>query len=156
MILFLNVVSPTIYASLLAYANFYFYNNPGAHVVSRNFTIAYLTSKYSIGLEQLFSGVIVILAVIMIRKFLIKNALENQVNYQKLAAHGIIFAFYIVSIVVFYYFYYIYTISTSLDAKRECLIAWIVTTYMNFLVQLAMIAIFLQLKTNEHYLKEVK
>lgn len=29
------------------------------------------------------------------------------------------------------------------------MIAWIVTTYMNFIVQLAMIAIFLQLKTKE-------
>lgn len=105
--LFMNIASPTIYGSLLAYGNLYFYNHPNADSVSRNFTIAFLSSKYSIGLEQLISGVFVIVAVLIIRKFLIENALENQVNYQKLAAHGITFAFYIISIVVFYYFYYI-------------------------------------------------
>jgi hypothetical protein len=39
----------------------------------------------------------------------------------------------------------------SAAANRACMIAWIVTTYMNFVVQLAMIAIFLQLKTKERH-----
>lgn len=69
--LVLNVVSPTIYGSLLAYGNLYFYNHPDADSVSRNFTIALLSSKYTIGLEQLISGVFVVVAVLMIRKFLI-------------------------------------------------------------------------------------
>ena len=50
---------------------------------------------------------------------------------------------------MFYYFYYIQTTRISVAANRACMIAWIVTTYMNFVVQLAMIAIFLQLKTKE-------
>jgi hypothetical protein len=36
------------------------------------------------------------------------------------------------------------------ETDKKALTAWIVTTYMNLLVQIAMIAIFMQLKTKKH------
>lgn len=67
-------------------------------------------------------------------------------NYHKLAWHGLIFVFYSASIVLFYYFFYKYVTDPEPNSDKttmETLLAWIITTYMNFLVQIAMIVIFL-------------
>lgn len=55
---------------------------------------------------------------------------------------------YIVSIIVFYYYLALQITDTDQFTDRSVLIAWIVCTYMNFLVQLAMIVIFMQMKSN--------
>lgn len=55
---------------------------------------------------------------------------------------------YIVSIIVFYYYLALQITDTDPATDRSVLIAWIVCTYMNFLVQLAMIVIFMQMKSN--------
>ena len=72
-------------------------------------------------------------------------------NYHKLAWHGLIFVFYSASIVLFYYFFYKYVTDPAPNHEdkttMETLLAWIITTYMNFAVQIAMIVIFLQLKS---------
>lgn len=88
----------------------------------------------------------------MIRRFLIKNGMESQVHHRKLFAHGFTFVMYCASLIVFYYYLAIYMTYTDPQHSRDALIAWIVTTYTNFAVQIAMIVFFLQLKTN--YSKE--
>lgn len=52
------------------------------------------------------------------------------------------------SLIVFYYYYAVYMTHADPIHARDSLIAWIVTTYTNFLVQIAMIVFLLQLKTN--------
>lgn len=68
------IASPVLYASLLAYGNIgSYYNSPRGNW----FTLAYLTIKYTIGGEQLISGIFAIVAILMIRKFLIANGMES-------------------------------------------------------------------------------
>ena len=72
-------------------------------------------------------------------------------NYQKLAWHGLTFVFYLASIVIFYVYFYKEVTDYEPATISKCLLAWIITTYMNFLVQLAMIVIFMQLKSKSRH-----
>lgn len=72
-------------------------------------------------------------------------------NYQKLAWHGLTFVFYLASIVIFYVYFFKEVTDYEPSTISKCLLAWIITTYMNFLVQLAMIVIFMQLKSKSRH-----
>lgn len=141
-----NIFSPTLYAAELGYGNLYSYSHGGV-MPGPWFNPVYLTTKYTIGLEQLVSGIFVIIAVVLIRKFLLGHGMESQVNYHKLGAQALLFVFYSISIVIFYYYLALYMSTEDEQTVRRALLAWIVTTYMNFFVQLAMIVIFMQLKS---------
>lgn len=53
------------------------YESYGINEPGEWFLITYLATKYSIGVEQLFSGVLLIVAVVMIRKFLMEHGMEG-------------------------------------------------------------------------------
>lgn len=145
----INQISPILYAVELGYGNIWSFNRGGTVMPGNWFTVTYLSTKYTIGFEQLVSGVVVIIAVIFIRKFLIFHGMKNQVDYKKLAFQSGVFIIYILSIVIFYYYLALQMTEDDPSTVRSVLIAWIVTIYMNFLVQLAMLVIFLQLKTHK-------
>jgi hypothetical protein len=127
------ILSPCLYASLLAYGNITSFYNPD-QPPEPWFTPTYLTVKYTIGLEQLVSGVFTIIAILLIRKFLNSNGMAGQVNHHKLFAHVFTFVMYCTSLIVFYYYLAVYMMAVDPQHSKDALIAWIVTTYMNFIV----------------------
>jgi small-conductance mechanosensitive channel len=98
------------------------------------FLYAYLCTKYTIGFEQLLSGILLILAVVLIRKFLIEHGMESQVNYKKLGYQVLLYLFYCISIVIFYYYLAVQMTTADCSTDRNALRWWIVTTFMNFFV----------------------
>lgn len=70
-----NIFSPCLYAFWLGYGNIYSYKHGGDAEFPGWFDPTYLSTKYTIGFEQLVSGVLVIIAVICIRKFLIEHGM---------------------------------------------------------------------------------
>lgn len=93
----------------------------------------YIGFKYSVGFMQLVSAIMLIVALILIRRFLVANGLGDDINDKSMFLHGLSFIMYTFSIIVYYGFYYTYIWhSSSPKAIRSALIAWIVTTYTNF------------------------
>lgn len=78
-----------------------------------------------------------VVAIVMIRRCLVENGLGDAVNDVAMFLHGLSFTLYLLSILFFYYYYYVFLInivpSSTKDKTRRALIAWIVTTYSNFL-----------------------
>lgn len=109
----------------------------------------FLTWKYSVGFCQLVSGIVLLVAICIIRNFLIKNGLGDEVNHTSMILHAVSFSLYLLSIFFFYYYYYVFLEAQETDtvtqSTRSALIAWIITTYMNFLAQLFLIVILYQL-----------
>lgn len=150
----LNVLAPLIYATLTLTNNLKWCNRgietglPGS-IGGRS----YIASRYSIGFLQLVSGIVLIIAIIIIRRFLLKDRrLERVINYQSMTIHGLSFTLFIISVVIFYYFYFLYNETDDKHRKqttRNTLIAWIVTVYTNFIAQLFLIMIFLKFRKNK-------
>jgi len=69
----------------------------------------YTISHYSVGALQLVSGVFLLVAVYLIRRFLVDTGMGNHVNYQSMTLHAVSFTLYNVSVVCLYlsYFYYV-------------------------------------------------
>lgn len=69
---------------------------------------AYTVSRYMVGLLQIVSGIILLVAVYKVRSFLVKVGMANQVNYTSMTIHAVSFGLYNVSVVVFYYAFFSY------------------------------------------------
>ena len=76
-VLGINCLSPFMFACLLTYGNFYLYKTKNAHGPPNWFNPAYLVVKYTIGTEQMISGIVLILAVFIMRKYLMENGLDS-------------------------------------------------------------------------------
>jgi hypothetical protein len=61
-----------------------------------------------VGLLQIVSGIILLVAVYKVRSFLVKVGMANQVNYTSMTIHAVSFGLYNVSVVVFYYAFFSY------------------------------------------------
>lgn len=70
-------------------------------------TVSALGAKYGNALVQLISGTLLIVAVLLIRGFLIKSG-TDQVNVRMLVLHSLSFGIYMLSIIAYYTFYTIY------------------------------------------------
>lgn len=93
---------------------------------------------------QLISGIVLVVSIINIRRFLVAHGLAEEVNDKAMFLHGLSFSLYIVSIVVFDYYYYVFIYYARPDHERDALIAWIITTYMSFLAQIFLAVILYQ------------
>jgi hypothetical protein len=80
--------------------------------------IEYIALKYSVGVLQFVSGVFLIVAIIMIRRFLVANGLGEAVNDASMFLHGISYTLYLMSILFFYYYYYVFLISIQPDTSN--------------------------------------
>lgn len=75
--------------------------------------LEYIALKYSVGFLQFVSGIVLVAAIIMIRRFLVKNGLGDDVNDWSMFLHGISFSIYLLSILFFYYYYYVYLVNLT-------------------------------------------
>lgn len=103
-VLGVNIFSPVLQSIQLYMGNMYSFEHNGQGTPTPWFDEFYLVTKYTIGSEQLVSGIFVVVAVVLIRKFLKGSGMSGQVNYHKLGAQALLFLVYSISIVIFYYF----------------------------------------------------
>lgn len=88
---------------------------------------------------QLVSAIMLIVALFLIRRFLVANGLGDDLNDNSMFLHGLSFSLYTISILIYYGFYWTYTWnSREPKAIRSALIAWIVTTFTNFMAQICL------------------
>jgi hypothetical protein len=113
----------------------------------------YFISRYSVGVIQVFVGLVLLVAVYKIRKQLIDFGRGTQIKQTQMIVHALSFILYDLSILVYYVSFYIFTskatTATPEELKnlyRDSLITWICTAYFSFLSQLCMIWIFLQFR----------
>jgi len=148
-----NIVASIGYNFVLLYVNWVFVKENYEPLYNPFWFWAYTITHYSVGALQLVSGIYLLVAVYLIRKFLVDQGMRNQVDYQSMTIHAVSFSLYNFAIIVLYVGYFIY-LQIPLDAPadyrfkvtRYCLIAWIGTTYTNFAAQLCLIWIFLQFR----------
>lgn len=134
---FFWLVTALNFASVIGYAAIVYADNnymiKTGSELSPTRTALYLGLKYSVGFMQLVSGVVLVVSIVVIRRFLVAHGLAEEVNDKSMFLHGLSFSLYIISIIVFDYYYYVYIYYLALDHERDALIAWIITTYMSFL-----------------------
>jgi ribonucleotide reductase beta subunit family protein with ferritin-like domain len=87
---------------------------------------------------QLVSAIMLIVALFLIRRFLVANGLGDDLNDKSMFLHGLSFSLYIISILFYYGFYWTFTWKHTNKATRSALIAWIVTTFTNFTAQICL------------------
>jgi hypothetical protein len=143
------VVTGLNFACVIAYAAIVYSDNKYTLTTGYNLsperTAIYLGLKYSVGFMQLVSGIVLVVSILMIRRFLVSHGLAEEVNDKSMFLHGLSFSLYIISIIAFDYYYDVYIYYDRPDHERDALIAWIVTTYMSFLAQFFLAVILYQL-----------
>lgn len=112
-VLGINIFSSMMQGIGLVIINLKIVNNN----VSKGWLDTYVVFRFSVGIEQLISGIFLIAAVIMMRRILITRGLKEEVNYQAMILHGVCFMLYNLSIIAFYY-YYLRTIKAT-ESNRE-------------------------------------
>ena len=111
---------------------------------AKNWIIASIVTRYSVGLMQLVSGVFIGVAIYKIRAFIADGTQSSNLNVLILVLHSITFGLYIVSVVVYYVFYTIYYLHWSDESKattRRVFAAWIFCTVCEFAAQLCIVII---------------
>jgi hypothetical protein len=79
-----NIAVPVIYSAILCYGNYtVVHTQPPISPIGKGgaWFWPYMISRYSVGTLQLVSGVFLLVAVFMIRRFLVLQGFRNQVNY---------------------------------------------------------------------------
>lgn len=80
-----NIAMPLMDVSLVYYGNYEVVHtaNEVAPINRGGFWFwPYLFSRFSVGALQLVSGIFLLIAVFIIRKFLVSNGMRNHVNYK--------------------------------------------------------------------------
>jgi hypothetical protein len=73
-------------------------------------TFIYTVTHYSVGGLQLVSGVVLLVAVYKIIRFLFKQGLQKEMNYKSMIVNSVSFSLYNISVIVLYVAYLIYTL----------------------------------------------
>lgn len=137
----LNIVTPILYNVILWFDNFYSIFRNAVMFENIGWLDVYLTLRFSVGSEQLVSGTFLLIAVFMIRKFLVDHGMSHKINYGAMTLHGVSFSIYNLSIIFFYYFFYRFEHASLkstdpmiiYEKQRDWFIAWIITTYTSFI-----------------------
>lgn len=151
----LNIFDPLVYYLILFYGNWVSVETTVSPLNQPGWDFTYQFTHYMVGGLQVASGFFLLVAVYMIRKFLVEQGMKNQVNYHSMSLHAFSFTLYNASVIAFYVSYYIYfkrLTALGPDVKPDnpqliqytntALKWWILTTYTTFIAQMCLIWIF--------------
>lgn len=156
-VLALNIVFSLTYPIINYYDNLRTFNGQPNPIKESNFWgDMFLLNRYSVGLLQLVSGVLLLYAVVMIRSFIVEKGMAGQINFTQMTIHAGSFLLYNFSIVFFYgsYLFYFERKKTATEEEipqltRTLFISWIVVCYTNFVAQICLVWIFLQFRERQ-------
>lgn len=107
--LVINVVDPVVYYSVLFYGNWCSTKYDENPLETEQFWAwTYGFTHYMVGTLQVVSGIFLLVAVYLIRDFMVNQGMRNQVNYQSMTLHAFSFTLYNISVVAFYVSYFVY------------------------------------------------